>query len=199
MSQAPCVHSAPAPQLASCSTVGHHAGGKLSRPSSCPQVPSAPGKEQTGPGVAANKNNDAAVFMEPVAVLGVSASSQLCSLQPGKGRNHAPVFIGDSDSVPKVARGMPSMPCWAHPGEQQSITPHARQPQTCWHLLTGCSPPTVAIWESGVPLRWRSAACPWSSPSGWALPCSPLSGTVASTPHATSCGSACPRSRTPAG
>lgn len=91
-------------------------------------------------------------------------------------------------------------PCLAgHIQKSKSITPHARQPQTCWHLLTGCSPPTVAIWESGVPLRWRSAACPWSSPSGWALPCSPLSGTVASTPRATSCGSACPRSRTPAG
>lgn len=165
--------------------------------SSCPQVPSAPGKEKTGPGVAANKNNDAAVFMEPVAVLGVSPPSQLCSLQPGKGIT----LLCLSKTATQCPRShVGCRPCLAgHIQKSKSITPHARQPQTCWHLLTGCSPPTVAIWESGVPLRWRSAACPWSSPSGWALPCSPLSGTVASTPRATSCGSACPRSRTPAG
>lgn len=65
--------------------------------------------------------------------------------------------------------------------------------------LTSCSPPTSAACGSGAPRRWRSAACPWSSPSGWAAACSRLPGPGCSTPPATSCGSACPRSRTPAG
>lgn len=84
-------------------------GGKLRHSCPCPQAPSTPGKEQTGPGVAANKNN-AVVLMEPLLLREVAPSTHLCSRQPGPGRNRAPGFTADTDPLPTVTQGMTSVP-----------------------------------------------------------------------------------------
>lgn len=186
------MHSATAPKLSCWGRAGHQA----QSPCSFPQAPSTPGKERTIPRVAANKDNNAVVFMGPSPVRGVTPSSPLCSLQPEQGRNHAPVCPGlivqgyTSDAFPSLL-GTPRGAAVCQPAHVSAVV--------LVTSLTGCSPPTLAVCGSGAPPTWRSAACPWSSPAGWAAACSRLSGTVPSTPPATSCGSACLRSRTPAG
>lgn len=70
-------------------SVGQHVGGKLSHSCPYPQARSTPGKEQTGSGVAANKNNNTVVFMGPLAVHQIPPASQRCSLQLGQGGNFA--------------------------------------------------------------------------------------------------------------
>lgn len=179
---------------------GRQVGGQLSRPCPCSQVPSTAGKEPTGPGVGANKNaTNAVMSMELLGVHGVTPDSQLCSLQPGAGPEsrscvpcrRRPVDQGhardDGHSQVGASRGAP-----VHEPHTHSQWPPPRP-------LTGWCPPTQAACGSAGPRRWRCAACPWSSPPGWAAPRSPPSGTVAGTPPGTSCGSACPRRRTPAG
>lgn len=86
--QPPWVRSATAPQLAGSFSggselsrrvrVGHHMGRKLSYSCPCPEVPSTPGKGQTGPGVAAKRDHNTVVFMESLAVHKVAPSPRPC-------------------------------------------------------------------------------------------------------------------------
>lgn len=150
----------------------------------------------TGPGVAADENNNTVMCMEPLAMCEappilpawLAAAMELLG------------FPRDTDFLPKVTAvvRLPFLPghILKHPSASVPA-PRSRGPGSV--PLTGCSPPSQAVCESGAPQRWRSGACPWSSPSCWAPACSPLSGTVPRTPPGTSCGSACPRSRTPVG
>ena len=152
---------------------------------------SAP-REAADPGVAARKKDNTVVFLGPLAVHQITPTSQPCSPQLGRGGNLPET---PTHSPPKVT----VLPPGAHP---QSCHPPVvtRISSPGRHLLAGCSPPATTVCECGVPRRWRSAACPWSSPSGWAPGArSRLAGTAPCTPPATSCGSACPRSRTPVG
>lgn len=181
------MHSAAAPTLSCRGRVGHRARS----PWSFPQAPSTPGKARTLPGEAANKALCAASPRPHGGAWG--------SLQPGQGRDHAQRWsLGSS---PKVTRRMPPPPTppLGSPRGAAACQPARAKAAVPAASLTGCSPPTSAACGSGAPRRWRSAACPWSSPSGWAAACSRLPGPGCSTPPATSCGSACPRSRTPAG
>ena len=156
---------------------------------------SAP-REAADRGVAARKKDNTVLFLGPLAVHQITPTSQPCSPQLGRGRN---LLETPTHSPPKVTVGLPSFLLEVHPQSHgPPVVTRIRSPGC--HLLAGCSPPATTVCECGVPRRWRSAACPWSSPSGWAPGTrSRLAGTAPCTPPATSCGSACPRSRTPMG
>lgn len=178
----------------SCSgRVAHHVGGELGHSCPCPQTPLLLGKQQTGPGVEASKKDNTVIISGALGCAPSNLAALFTTAWAGQ------EFTGDTDSLPKVTIGMPSFLLGAHPESRRpSIITRIGIPGC--HLLAGCSPPATAVCECGVPRRWRSAACPWSSPSGWAPPTrSRLAGTAVRTPPETSFGSACPRSRTPAG
>lgn len=139
---------------------------------------------------------DAVVFTEALRMDRVTHPHS-CSPYSWAGRNPAAAVCRHCPTA-GVTERWPPPSLGTSPEEPLSVTlTHARWP---WRpRLTGCSPPTVAVCGSAAPQRWRSAGCPWSSPSGWAGPRSPRAGTGAGTPPGTSCGSACPRWRTPAG
>lgn len=120
----------------------------------------------------------------------------------GQGRNYSPVFYWRHQLISQGHAWMSPWHSWGTFPMLKSNCPsilNTNSQQPCWRLLTVCSLPSPAVCESGVPLRWRSAVCPWSSPSEWILTYSPLSGTLPGTPPKTSFGSACPQSHTPVG
>lgn len=103
--------------------------------------------------------------------------------------------LGPGHSCPETQTRTPESPMGrlpaasGAPGEQLAMSMCSRSSAP----PTGCCPPTPAAAACGGPPRWRSAACPWSSPPGWVWPHSRCAGTAGRTPPATSCGSACPR------